>query len=157
MNLFKKSLSFEKDSLLAHRYRRLGLWICILAIPAGLLIKSLLLITLNLDSHYWDEWGLYTMHLPLSLGLYLILFSEERQEDEFYLSLRLHAVARGVIMIVTAEALLPVFANLSNLVVRREAILILPDVGGNMAVCTLLLFYANLAYAYNKHRTAKDD
>lgn len=75
MNPFKKKLDVDNNFLLAHHYRRWGVWICILAIPAALLLNSALLLVFNLDPAYWDEWGLYMMHVPLSLGLYLILFS----------------------------------------------------------------------------------
>ena len=155
MNPFKKKLDVDKSFLPAHRYRHLGIWICILAIPAVLLLNSLLLLAFNLDPTYWDEWGLYMMHVPLSLGLYLILFSQERQEDELYLNLRLRSLAYSVHSIVVAVALLPVFAGLSSLVAGKS--IVLPDVGGNMAVCTLLLVVANFAYFYNKSRIARDD
>ena len=151
---FKKSLSFERDSLLPHRYRKIGIWTCGLGVPVVLLINSLLLITLDLDPRYWDEWGLYLIHVPLSVGLYWILFAEEKNEDEFYLSLRLRAIARGVMMIIVAIAMLPVIASVRSLIIGRE--IVLPDAGGNMAVCTLLLIYANAAYFFNKSRIATD-
>ena len=154
-NPFKKSLSFERDSLLPHRYRKIGIWTCGLGVPLVLLINSLLLITLDLDPDYWDEWGLYLMHVPLSVGLYWILFAEEKNEDEFYLSLRLRAIARGVMMIVVTMAMLPVYGSLGSLIIGWG--IVLPDIGGNMAVCTLLLATANFAYFYNKSRMATDD
>ena len=95
------------------------------------------------------------MHVPLSIGLYLILFSKERDEDEFFLNLRLRSIARGVVMIVTAMVLLPFYSNVFRLFTNADVAL--PDVGGNMAVCTLLLAYANAAYFYNKSATAQDD
>ena len=155
MNPFEEYFRSDKDFLLHPRYRRVGMWTCMLAIPAALLLNSLLRLLADLNTTFWDEWGLYMMHLPLSIGLYLMLFSQEKNEDEFYLSLRLRAIARGVIMIVSAVALLPVFANLHSFIIERE--IMLPDVGGNMAVCTLLLVYANFAYAYSKSRIAQDD
>ena len=154
-NPFEEYFRSGKDFLLHHRYRRVGMWICLLAIPAVVVLNRVLRLVFNLGSEYWIEWGLYMMHLPLSLGLYLILFSEEKQEDEFYLSLRLRAVARGVVMVVTATALLPVIASIRSLFLGGEAML--PDVGGNMAVCTVLLIYANAAYFYNKSRMVIDD
>lgn len=155
MNPFKKNLDVDENFLLAHRYRRLGVWICILTFPAVLPLNSVLLLAFDLDTAYWDEWGLYMIHVPLSLGLYLILFSREKQEDELYLNLRLRSLAYGVYSTVVAVALLPVFASLSSLVAGRG--IVLPDLGGNMAVCTLLLIVANLAYFYNKFRIARDD
>ena len=126
-----------------------------MAIPVVLLLNSALLLLFDLDSTYWDEWGLYMMHVPLSIGLYLILFSKERDEDEFFLNLRLRSIARGVVMIVTAMVLLPFYSNVFRLFTNADVAL--PDVGGNMAVCTLLLAYANAAYFYNKSATAQDD
>jgi hypothetical protein len=155
MNPFKKSLDVDGSFLLAHRYRRVGVGVCILGIPMVLLLNSALLLVFNLDPAYWDEWGLYMMHAPVSLGLYLILFSQEKQEDELYLNLRLRSLAYGVHAIIVTVALLPVFASLSSLV--RGGGIILPDVGGNMAVCTLLLIVANFAYYLNKQRIARDD
>ena len=155
MNPFEEYFRSDKDFLLHPRYRRVGMWICLLAIPTVVVIDRVLRLAFNLGFKYWIEWGLYMMHLPLSIGLYLMLFSQEKNEDEFYLSLRLRAIARGVIMIVSAVALLPVFANLHSFIIERE--IMLPDVGGNMAVCTLLLVYANFAYAYSKSRIAQDD
>lgn len=155
MNPFKKNLDVDESFLLAHRYRRVGMGVCILGIPVILLINRMFLSVFNFDPTYWDEWGLYMMHIPLSLGLYLILFSREKQEDELYLNLRLRSLAYGVHAIIVTVALLPVLASLSNLF--RGGGIILPDVGGNMAVCTLLLIVANFAYYLNKQRIARDD
>lgn len=155
MDLFKKKLDFDENFLLAHRYRHLGIWVCILGVPAVLLLNSVLLLLFDLNPAYWDEWGLYMMHVPLSLGLYLILFSQEKQEDELYLNLRLRSIAYSVYAIVVSVALLPVFASLSSSI--RGGGTVLPDIGGNMAVCTLLLAVANFAYVYNKSRVTIDD
>ena len=153
-NHFMKSFSAQVDFLLPHRYRIIGMLVCFLSVPGVSLIFFLVRKIFGVSMAFWSEWGLYLIHVPLSLGLYLILFSEEKNEDEFYLSLRLRSIARGVIVTVSAMALLPFYANLPALIVERN--ITLPDVGGNMAVCTLLLVYANVAYAYNKS-SVKDD
>lgn len=154
-NHLMKLFDARTDFLLPHHYRAIGKWIFWLSVPAVLLITSSLMIAFDLEFAFWDEWGLYLMHLPLSIGLYLVLFSKEKNEDEFYLNLRLRSIARGVILIVVAVALLPFYSNLFGLVVGRA--IVLPDIGGNMAVCTLLLVYANGAYFYNKLVATKDD
>ena len=154
-DIIEKNLGAQVDFLLDRHYRRLGKVVLVLTIPAVLLFHWLAVHTVGANSAYWDEWGLYLIHTSLSLGLYLILFSKEKNEDEFYLSLRLRSIARGVIMVFSAVALLPFFFNLVGLVIGRS--FALPNVGGNMAVCTLLLFYANMAYLYNKSQIAKDD
>ncbi|MGB3849876.1 MAG: hypothetical protein WA958_07895 [Tunicatimonas sp.] len=155
MDIYKHALGFERDSLLPHYYRSIGIGVCLLIIPEAFLFDALLQAVFNLESSDQDQWGLYTVHLLLTVGLYFILFSREKSEDEFYLDLRLRAVTRGVMMIVVAMVMMPVFANLSSLFIGRE--LVLPDVGGNMAVCTLLLFYANIAYFFSKFRMVIDD
>ncbi len=155
MNPFKKNLDVDENFLLAHRYRRIGVWVCILGIPVVLFLVFAVMIVLDLSIDFWKEWGLYFIHLQLSLGLYLILFSREKEEDELYLNLRLRSLAYSVYSIVVTVALLPVFASLSSLI--RGGGIMLPDVGGNMAVCTLLLIVANFAYFHNKSRIAQDD
>lgn len=155
MNILKKVFGFEADSLLPRRYRIIGIWMCVLVIPEAFLIDFLLREAFDLNSSYWNEWGLYILHLPLSVGLYFILFSKEKNEDELYLGLRLQSITRGVMMIVVAIALLPVCSNLGSLIIGRAVTL--PDVGSNMAVCTLLLIYANGAYLVNKFRLTTDD
>ena len=154
-NPFEEYFRSDKDFLLHHRYRRVGMWVCLLAIPAVVVLDRVLRLVFNLGSEYWIEWGLYMMHVPLGVGLYLILFSQEKQEDEFYLNLRLRSVAKGVVMIVTAIALLPIYNIIGSLIIGRD--IVLPDIGGNMAVCTLLLVYTNAVYAYAKYRMASND
>ena len=155
MNPFEAYFRSDKDFLLPPRYRRIGICICILAIPIVIVFDRVLRLVLNLGSEYWIEWGLYMIHIPWGVGLYLILFSQEKQEDEFYLNLRLRSVAKGVVMIVTAIALLPIYSIIGSLIVGRD--IVLPDIGGNMAVCTLLLVYTNAVYAYAKYRMANND
>lgn len=144
-----KTLRIETDYLLAPKYRKVGKVICILGLPVILLIAMGLLF-LGVDIKILDEFGLFIIHLPLSLGLYLILFSKENNEDEFYLSLRLKSISRGVVILIIAIILLPIFSNLYNLIVGDN--IVLPDVGGNLAICTLLLAYSNVVYWYNKRK-----
>ena len=154
-NPLRDSFSTDRNILLPHCFRKIGMLIFFLGIPAVLLLTSLFVLLFNISFAFWDEWGLYLMHVPLSFGLYLVLFSEEKNEDEFYLSLRLRSIASGVIAIVSAMALLPFYMNVLWLIIGRDTAL--PDIGGNMAVCTLLLAYANGAYLYNKSLIEKDD
>ena len=74
-NNLTKSLSAHVDFLLPHRYRKIGKLVLILSIPGLLLLNTLLMRILNLDLAYWNS---YLLHVPLSLGLYLILFSKKR-------------------------------------------------------------------------------
>ena len=110
------------------------------------------ILALGIDIELLDEFGLFIIHLPLSLGLYLILFSKEKNEDEFYLSLRLKSISRGVVILIIAIAMLPLLSNIFNLIVGEN--IALPDVGGNLAFFTLLLIYSNLVYWYNKRKLA---
>ncbi|MGB3777387.1 MAG: hypothetical protein WA960_03445 [Tunicatimonas sp.] len=155
MNPFKKNLDVDEKFLLAHRYRRVGVWICILGVPTVLLVVSVIMVALDLSIEFWREWGMYFINLPICVGLYLILFSQEKEEDELYLNLRLRSLAYSVYSIVVTIALLPVFASLGSLVIGRG--IVLPDLGGNMAVCTLLLLAANFAYFHNKSRIIQND
>lgn len=146
-----KTLRIETDYLLAPKYRKVGKLVCIF----GWLVIvpfTVEILALGIDIELLDEFGLFIIHLPLSLGLYLILFSKEKNEDEFYLSLRLKSISRWVVILIIAIAMLPLLSNIFNLIVGEN--IALPDVGGNLAVCTLLLIYSNLVYWYNKRKLA---
>jgi len=146
-----KTLRIETDYLLAPKYRKVGKLVCIF----GWLVIvpfTVGILALGIDIELLDEFGLFIIHLPLSLGLYLILFSKEKNEDEFYLSLRLKSISRGVVILIIAIAMLPLLSNIFNLIVGEN--IALPDVGGNLAFFTLLLIYSNLVYWYNKRKLA---
>ena len=137
-----KTLEIETDYLLAPKYRKVGKLVCIFGwLVVVLLMQGLLF--LGVDRELLDEFGLFMLHLPLSLGLYFILFAKEKKEDEFYLSLRLKSISRGVVLLMITASMLPVLSNIQNLIVGGD--IALPDVGGNLAVCTLLLIYSNLS------------
>jgi hypothetical protein len=146
-----KTLRIETDYLLAPKYRKVGKLVCVLGWLVIVLIARGLL-SLGFDRELLDEFISYFLHLPFSLGLYFILFAKEKKEDEFYLSLRLKSISRGVVLLVLSTAMLPVLSNLHNLIIGEN--IALPDVGGNLAVCTLLLIYSNIVYWYNKRKLA---
>jgi hypothetical protein len=146
-----KTLRIETDYLLAPKYRKVGKLVCVLGWLVIVLIARGLL-SLGFDRELLDEFISYFLHLPFSLGLYFILFAKEKKEDEFYLSLRLRSISRGVVLLIIVIAMLPLLSNIFNLIIGEN--IVLPDVGGNLAVCTLLLFYSNIVYWYNKRKLA---
>ena len=93
-----KDLEKIEIFLLSTSYKRLGLWVIMLGLPVVLLLATLLVFTLpdGIFPGFWDEWGLFLLHIPLSAGMYLILFSKEKEEDEMYQMLRLKALMHGV-------------------------------------------------------------
>ncbi len=152
-----KTMENINQYLLPYRFKRLGYYLIIAGIPLVLAIFTLLVFQVDSSAFkvYWDEFGGYFLHLPLSLGLFWILFSTEKGEDEMFLQLRLKATFHGIRFIFIAILFLPVFGLFNNLI--SEAPVSLPDIGGNLAVVTLLLAYANGAYWYFKRKLEKNE
>ena len=143
--------------LLPHGYRRNGFMLIALGLPVILLMMTTLVINKESDvvMSYWKEWSGYLLHIPISLGLFWILFAAEQQEDEMFLSMRLKATFHGIRFAFIAVLFLPVISLISFWVFGNELKTI--DVGGNLAVVSLLLLYANISYWYLKMKASKDE
>ncbi len=143
--------------LLPFPYRRRGLYLIFLGTPLLLLLLSTVVFQVNTDDFkmYWDDFGGYLLHAPLSLGLFWLLFSVEKDEDEMFQQLRMKAIFHGIRFTFTAVLFLPAFGLLKSLF--TNAPMALPDIGGNMAVVTLMLTYANASYYLMKKRLKKDE
>ena len=152
----KSFVEIEKF-LLPNRYKKYGRRVLVLGIPVVLSIFSL--VVFQIDSRvfieYWDEFGGYLLHIPLSLGLFWILFSHEKEEDEMYHLIRLKAMFHGIRFIFVAILMLPGFALVNNLITGDPVSM--PNIGGNLAVVTLMLVYANGSYWYMKRKLHQDE
>lgn len=141
--------------LLPYTYKKYGFWILILGLPivAAIvyLFKSTGLIT---DSRsFFDEWNDTLVYYPIIIGMALLVFSEEKQEDEMVQSLRYKAFVSGVFFLVIALLFLPVFSIIVDSVRGRS--LGMPDVGGMLGTLFLLLLYTYISFKYNLYRTRK--
>ncbi|MER2999403.1 hypothetical protein [Pontibacter populi] len=141
--------------LLPYTYKKYGFWILILGLPivAAIvyLFKSTGLIT---DSRsFFDEWNDTLVYYPIIIGMALLVFSEEKQEDEMVQSLRYKAFVSGVFFLVIALLFLPVFSIIVDSVRGRS--LGMPDAGGMLGALFLLLIYTYASFKYNLYRTRK--
>lgn len=140
--------------LLDHKYKSKALWI-ITAAPVLWLIFGTLSVVLS-DTmtsmeglyEYWNEWGLFLFHLPVSIALYMRIMSREQEEDEMYTRLRLEAMLHGVRFIFYGILAVGLIGSLASSFWNSD--LTLASVGGEMAVVTLLLVYANASYFFLK-------
>jgi hypothetical protein len=89
------------------------------------------------------------------VGLFFLLFSREKEEDEMYMALRFKAMMHGIRFTFVAILFFPAWVWASTLWSGHPYHF--PEVGGNLAVVTLLLFYANATYGYFKYQLAKDE
>jgi hypothetical protein len=138
--------------LLPYAYKKYGFWILILGLPivAAIvyLFKSTGVIT---DSRsFFDEWNDTLVYYPIIIGMALLIFSKEKQEDEMVQNLRYKAFVSGVFFLVIALLLLPVFSSIVALLEGNS--IVMPDVGGMLGALFMLLFYTYLSFKYNLHR-----
>ncbi|CAD5250609.1 MULTISPECIES: hypothetical protein [unclassified Imperialibacter] len=126
-------------------------------IPLVLLAFTVVVMTGAMDrfSAFWSGWGLFFLHVPLSIGLFFLLFAREKEEDELFLALRFKAMMHGIRFTFVAMLFLPMMAWVSA--IWRGMPYHFPEVGGNLAVVTLLLLYSNATYGYFKYQLAKDE
>lgn len=141
--------------LLPYTYKKYGFWILILGLPIVAAIVYLFKSTgMIIDSRsFFDEWNDTLVYYPIIIGMALLVFSEEKQEDEMVQSLRYKAFVSGVFFLVIALLFLPVFSIIVDSVRGRS--LGMPDVGGMLGTLFLLLLYTYISFKYNLYRTRK--
>ena len=152
-----KNLSQIELFLLPSAYRKRGFQLIFIGFPLAIVLMSLLVINWNSieTKLYLDEWIGYLFHIPISLGLFWILFATEKDEDEMYLSLRLKATFHGIRFAFIAILFLPVISLISAWVFGNEFKTV--DIGGNLAVVSLLLLYTNVSYWFLKKKALQDE
>lgn len=155
--LIMKNLDQIKKFLLPSHFRKRGYVLLITGLPLVLLIMSVLVLNKNNEAamDYWSEWNGYLLHIPIAIGLFWILFASEDEEDEMFLSLRLKATFHAIRFIFIWILFLPVISMISTFGFGNELKKI--DVGGNLAVVSLLLLYANISYWYLKKKALQDE
>lgn len=128
-----------------------------LGFPVAIILLSILVINWNSPQiePYMDEWKGYLIHIPISLGLFWILFASEKEEDEMFLNLRLKATFHGIRFVFAGVIFLPVISMISVWGFGNEFKSI--DVGGNLAVVSLLLLYTNISYWFLKKKAEQDE
>ncbi|WP_276498764.1 hypothetical protein [Pontibacter litorisediminis] len=124
-------------------------------IPVAAAISYLLVATgVVTDSRtFFDAWTYPMIYFPIILGLALLVFSEEHQEDEMVQSLRYKAFVSGVFFLVMALLWLPFFSIVLALVRGRS--IGMPDAGGMLGALFLLLVYICISFKYNLYYTRK--
>ncbi|MEJ8803626.1 hypothetical protein [Pontibacter sp. H249] len=142
-------------TLLPCKYKYAGKWVLIAGLPVVAaivyLFKSTGVIT---DSRsFFDEWNDALVYYPIIIGMALLVFSEEKQEDEMVQNLRYKAFVSGVFFLIMAILWLPVFGSIMALI--RGKSIGMPDAGGMLGALFLLLLYTYLSFKYNLYRTRK--
>ncbi len=152
-----KNFDHIERFLLPPTFRKYGFLLIGAGLPLLFLVMTVLVINQNSAEvmHYWGEWSGYLLHIPISLGLFWVLFAAEREEDEMFLSMRLKATFHGIRFAFIAVLFLPVISMISAWGFGNELKTI--DVGGNLAVVSLLLLYSNVSYWYLKLKALKDE
>ena len=141
--------------LLPYRYKRYGLWVLIAGIPA-LTLLTFALISLGLiprNDAFFDEWSKPIVYYPIIIGLALLNFSEEKEEDEMVQHLRYQAFMLGVLFLIVGLLMLPLFTNVVRLLEGKAAGM--PDVGGMLGALSLLLFYTYIYLRIRLHQVRK--
>lgn len=141
--------------LLPHRYKRYGAWVLIAGIPFMLLL-SVALIELGIVTEkksFFDEWSYPMVYYPIIIGLALLNFSEDKEEDEMVQLLRYQAFMSGVFYLVIGLLWLPFYSNAFGLLQGKE--LSMPDIGGMLGALSLLLVYTYGSFRYKLHQTRK--
>ena len=152
-----KDLTNVKNWLLPMSYRKYGVYLIAAGIPLVIFVFTFIVVQSEKDmgSRMWDLFGSYFLHVPLSLGLFWMLFSAEQEEDELFTELRLKAAFHAIRFTFIAILFLPGLALLKSWYTGE--VFEMPEIGGNLAVVTLLLFYANVSYWYMKSQVEKDE
>jgi len=88
----------KKLFLLPYRFQIAGLVIAIIGVLAWIASFVLTIIYHDIDTIHYFRWQLYSLFI-LFVGLYLIGFSREKQEDEFTLHLRTSSALTSMLVI----------------------------------------------------------
>lgn len=141
--------------LLPNRFKRYGLWVLIAGMPA-LTLLTFALLSIGLiprSDAFFDEWSHPIVYYPIIIGLALLNFSEEREEDEMVQHLRYQAFMLGVFYLIVGLLMLPLFTNIIRLLEGRA--IGMPDVNGMLGTLALLLTYTYISFRYKLHQTRK--
>lgn len=141
--------------LLPHRYKRYGILVLIVGIPLMMLL-TLALIGLGIVTDtktFFTEWNNPMVYYPIIIGLALLNFSQEKEEDEMVRHLRYQAFMNGVFYLIIGILMLPLFYNAFRLL--RGATIEMPDIGGMLGALMLLLIYTYGSFRYKLHQTRK--
>lgn len=141
--------------LLPHRYKKAGYWVLIAGLPVALGITAILVVSDILPGSraFFDEWNYPIVYYPCVIGLSLLNFSEEKQEDEMVQNLRYKSFMSGVCFLVIALLSLPFIYNIDAFVTGESAKM--PNVGGMLGAPMLLLVYIYSSFKYNLHYMRK--
>ena len=152
-----KSLNPIEDYLLPTAYRKYSYYLLVGGIPLIIILFTLSLLLFRQANvpALWDEFGGFALHLPISIGLFWMLFAREQYEDEMFLQLRLKATFHGIRFIFIGVLALPIIIWIKSY--GEENLLTMPDIGGNLAVVSLMLVYANGTYWMLKRNLQKDE
>lgn len=141
--------------LLPYRYKRYGLWVLMAGIPT-LTLLTFALISIELiprSDAFFDEWSHPIVYYPIIIGLALLNFSEEKEEDEMVQHVRYQAFMTGVFYLIVGLLMLPLFTNVVRLLEGKTSGM--PDVGGMWGALALLLFYTYASFKYKLHQIRK--
>ncbi|MEJ8758626.1 hypothetical protein WG947_16545 [Pontibacter sp. H259] len=141
--------------LLPAKYKKLGLWILIAGLPVIANMIAVLVATgiITNSRSFFEEWSYPLVYYPIIIGLAILNFSEEKQEDEMVQTLRYKSFVSGVWFLVIGLLLLPFYSNLYTLLMSQSVKM--PDVGGMLGALTLLLVYIYVSFKYNLHHTRR--
>jgi hypothetical protein len=141
--------------LLPNRYKRFAFWIMLGGLPllGGFSILLLQTGLVTDEQAFFEEWNYPMVYYPVVIGMALLVFSEEKEEDEMVQSLRYKAFVSGVYYLVIGLVMLPFYFNLYTLFVRQS--IRMPDVGGMLGALILLLVYIYGSFRYNLYQTRK--
>ncbi len=141
--------------LLPYTYKKYGFWVLILGLPIVAAIVYLFKSTgmLTDSRSFFNEWNDAMVYYPIIIGMALLVFSEEKQEDEMVQNLRYKAFVSGVFFLVIALLFLPVISIIVASVRGRE--IGMPDAGGMLGALFILLIYTYISFRYNLYRTRK--
>ena len=135
--------------LLPAKYKKTG-WILLAISPLIWIVIYPTIFMIGMDyssqdfSGFWDQYGLILVHLPISISLYIILMAREKEEDEMYARIRMEAIIHGLRFIVSGVFAVALLGLLLWFVFGIEYGI--GAIGGEMAVISLFLVYANGSY-----------
>lgn len=141
--------------LLPNKYKKIGIWILVAGLPvaAGIIFVLVKTGVISEPKSFFDDWNYPLVYYPIIIGLAILNFSEEKQEDEMVQYMRYKAFVSGVYFLVIALLLLPFYSNIYTLLVNKS--MGMPDVGGMFGALSLLLVYIYISFKYNLNHTRK--